>query len=102
MYKNEKTIKMLAVTSAVTMLMLLIPNVYAGGARWDWPESVDNIPEGPQCWSDGYDDGLENPFNRERHRECIFGDVKAYYTGFIDGCKSVEGNTEEDCDEINH
>lgn len=80
----------------------------AGGAREDWSEKYDNIKGAPECWVDGYDDGLDHPFDGDRHTECIF-DVeksdnelccngKPYYEAFIYGCMSVEGNSKEDCE----
>lgn len=77
-------------------LSLLIPNVYAGG-----PDTAE------AC----YDQGREKPFQRGNYDACdrfrnAFGDEREaydggknpYYEGFIDGCKSVEGNTEEVCE----
>jgi hypothetical protein len=106
-YKRAKPFSLSAV---ILILLVLVPNVYvyAGGAREDWSEKYDNIPGAPECWVDGYDDGLEKPFDVDRHNECKF-DVepsdnelccngRPYYEGFMYGCMSVEGNSKEDCE----
>ncbi|MGH9952795.1 MAG: hypothetical protein ACRD5J_14315 [Nitrososphaeraceae archaeon] len=72
-------------------------NVYAGGARMDWDERYEHIPGAPVCWVDGYDDGRDNPFDHERNEECE-DKGNQYYRAFIHGCASVEGNTEEICE----
>jgi hypothetical protein len=54
-----------------------------------------------ECVDDGYDDGRNEPFSRDRYDECDVFDylqVNSYYDAFINGCQSVEGNTEEDCE----
>lgn len=43
-------------------MLLIIPNVYAGGARSDWSDHYDNVPGAPKCWQDGYDDGLDHRY----------------------------------------
>jgi len=104
---------MFFVTTATILTLLLVPivfvYVYAGGARMDWSEKYDDIPGAPQCWVDGYDDGLENPFSQERHKECIFDveeDVgklccsgRPYYEGFMYGCMDP-GNTRDACERV--
>ena len=104
MYKSEKTMKYLVIAATIPIFLLLVPNVYAGGARSDWSDHYDNYPGAPKSWQDGYDDGLENPFDQGRHEECIFDvpkDVsnfnKPYYEAFVHGCIDA-GNTEEDCE----
>ena len=50
-----------------------------------------------KCWDDGYEDGRNNLFDHDRNRGCDdYG--RSYYEGFIAGCVSVEGNTEEVCE----
>jgi hypothetical protein len=54
-----------------------------------------------ECVDDGYEDGRNEPFNTDRHEECdVFGylEVNPYYDAFINGCVSVEGNTQEICE----
>ncbi|MGH9984057.1 MAG: hypothetical protein ACRD8W_08885 [Nitrososphaeraceae archaeon] len=91
----------------IPVIMLIVPNVYAGGARSDWSDHYDNIPGAPKCWQDGYDDGQNGPFDQVRHEECIVDipeDIKygsefnePYYEAFIYGCQDA-GNTEETCE----
>jgi hypothetical protein len=51
------------------------------------------------CYDDGFEDGLNNPFDHERNNGCNdYG--RAYYDGFVDGCTSVEGNTREICEKF--
>ena len=99
---------MFAVSTAAAipiLMLLLVPNVYAGGARSDWSDHYDNYDGAPKCWQDGYDDGLDHPFDQDRHKECVF-DIpeevskfnKPYYEAFVHGCLEVEGNTEEICE----
>jgi hypothetical protein len=26
----------------------------------------------PECWVNGYDDGQDNPFSQDKHKECLF------------------------------
>jgi hypothetical protein len=91
----------------ILTLLLLIPYAYAGGAREDWSDKYTSIPGAPECWVDGYDDGLDNPFSQKKHKKCIF-DVeksnselccngKPYYEGFMYGCMDAR-NTEETCE----
>jgi hypothetical protein len=55
------------------------------------------------CYNNGYRQGQDDPFDGgnydscEKFRESNEG-KNPYYEGFIDGCKSVEGNTEEICE----
>lgn len=100
------------VVTGALVATLLIPGItsaFAGGAREDWSDKYTDIPGAPECWVDGYDDGQDNPFDQDRHRDCIFNNVeksesdlccncKPYYEGFMYGCMSVEGNTQEDCE----
>jgi hypothetical protein len=47
------------------------------------------------CKNDGLYDGENSPFSQELYKMC--GDT--YYHFFIEGCMSVEGNTEEECEQ---
>jgi hypothetical protein len=101
---NSKIIsKSLFFVAVAAVLMVLVPNVFAGGARSDWSDHYDNIPGTPECWQDGYDDGLDHPFDGDRHRECIFDIPKEvsdfnqpYYEAFVHGCIDA-GNTKDIC-----
>jgi hypothetical protein len=46
------------------------------------------------CENDGLYDGKNNPFSQELYEMC--GDT--YSDAYIEGCKSVEGNSEEICE----
>jgi hypothetical protein len=49
------------------------------------------------CYDDGHDAGQNYEFSSEFYDFCgPYGED--YYDGFIDGCLSVEGNSEEDCE----
>ena len=50
--------------------------------------------EDVSCYDRGYIDGEDNPFNQRTYDRC--GDD--YYQGFIQGCRSVEGNTRDTCE----
>jgi hypothetical protein len=71
--------------------------VYAGGPEWDCDDRYDQIPDACNCWHDGYIDGQDHPFDHDRNEECK-DKGNQYYEAFIQGCKSVEGNTEEICE----
>lgn len=99
--------KPLLFLAAISVLMLLVPLVWGSGARMDWSDKYDDIAGAPECWVDGYDDGQDNPFSQDKHKECLF-DVeqsdselccngRPYYEGFMYGCMDA-GNTQETCD----
>jgi hypothetical protein len=78
-------------TASITMIMsghLILANANASN---EWNNS---------CYDAGYDDGQNNPFNRDTYDHCADedGGDQAYYDGFIDGCMSVEGNTRDVCE----
>jgi hypothetical protein len=51
------------------------------------------------CYDDGYEDGeQENPVDRDRQWAC--DEFGGYDNGFIAGCMSIEGNTDDSCDLI--
>lgn len=62
-------------------------------------EGTEEFNDIKDCADDGYDDGLNIPFSRDRYEECHFDylTVNPYYDAFINGCLSVEGNTKEIC-----
>jgi hypothetical protein len=41
------------------------------------------------CYDEGFSDGEDGPLSQNQHKDC----GRPYYTGFIDGCLSVESNT---------
>lgn len=92
--------------AAAAIVITVVPNTYAGGPRGDWFGEYADVPGAVDCWYDGYDDGLDHPFDGDRHRECIFDEIgfheenrhKPYYKAFIIGCMQVEGNTQEICE----
>ena len=47
------------------------------------------------CEGDGLYDGKNNPFSQELYDMC----GETYYDAFIEGCMSVEGNTERVCEQ---
>jgi hypothetical protein len=78
-------------TILVLMISPLHQFVFAGG-----PSTIET------CYDNGYRQGQDDPFDRgdydscERFRDDNNGENP--YEGFIDGCKSVDGNTEEICE----
>jgi hypothetical protein len=77
---------------SVLVVAKLPTSAYAGG-----PDTSDN------CYDLGYNQGQDKPFQRENYDSCerfrdeYYGN-NPYYEGFMDGCKSVEDNTEEVCE----
>ena len=83
-------------TILLTILAIVIfplnQYVFAGG-----PSTIE------ACYDNGYRQGQDDPFDRGNYDSCerfrSDNDGKnPYYEGFIDGCRSVEGNTEEICE----
>jgi hypothetical protein len=75
----------------VAVAGLISQNTYAG-----------EPPNADRCYDVGYQDGRNNPFSATTFEECDteskFKDGQNQYKeGFLDGCKSVEGNKEEEC-----
>jgi hypothetical protein len=71
---------------------LISQNAYAGE-----PATAED------CYDVGYRHGQNYPFSSEAFEECDtelkFKDGQNQYEeGFLDGCKDVEGNTEEECE----
>jgi hypothetical protein len=46
------------------LLSLVVPNVYAGGPRLDWPE------DSKDCWVEGYDAGFAQKYDKDRADQC--------------------------------
>lgn len=55
-----------------------------------------------ECFDDGYSDGKDNPFDRDKYAECGGSSGgpgnNEYYNGFVAGCLSVKGNTAGTCE----
>lgn len=90
-------LKSITIAIVTAVFALGIQNVNAGGPRMDWDERYEDIPGAPECWIDGWDDGQNGSFDHDRNRECE-DKGNQYYRAFIHGCKVVEGNTEEVCE----
>ena len=45
-------------------------NVFAGGPRHDYDERYEDIQGAPQCWTDGFDDGVNDSYDTDRANEC--------------------------------
>jgi hypothetical protein len=68
------------VTGTIVLLLLLVAtvsNAYAGGPRYDGPETSD--PEVGQCWIDGFDAGATDDYSEDRADEC--GEDGSLYEG---------------------
>jgi hypothetical protein len=78
-------------TASIIMIMSGYLTMSNTNASNEWNDS---------CYDAGYDDGQNNPFNHDTYDHCADeeGGDQAYYDGFIDGCKSVEGNTRVVCE----
>jgi len=83
------------------ILLLVVPNVYAGGPRLDAGEDLTN--EQADCYVSGYDAGVANKFNEDRDQECKNLGMDQYSYGWVIGCKYSEnpGTTEECENRIN-
>jgi hypothetical protein len=86
----RRTIFLLMIS--VTMISLMHQYAFGGG-----PSTIE------ACYNNGYRQGQDDPFDGGNYDSCErFRDdnngKNPYYEGFIDGCKSVEGNTEEICE----
>jgi hypothetical protein len=74
---------------------------YDGQSNFFPEEGTKEFNDIKECVDDGYEDGRNEPFDTDRHEECdVFGylEVNPYYDAFINGCVSVEGNTQEICE----
>lgn len=73
-------------------IVSVVPYAYAGGP--DDPEA---------CYDNGYEQGRDSPFRSGNYDSCErfrddYDGKNPYYDGFIDGCKSVVGNSNEICE----
>jgi hypothetical protein len=48
---------------AIPIFLLLVPNVYASGIRYDSDEGA--TAEESRCWVDGYDSGFAGKYDKE-------------------------------------
>jgi hypothetical protein len=46
------------------------------------------------CYNSGFNDGQDHPFDQIKFDEC----GSTYYSGFLSGCRSVQGNDVEICE----
>jgi hypothetical protein len=80
----------------IPIIMLLVPNVYAGGPRLDWPE--DSSDEGKDCWVEGYDAGFAQKYDKDRADRCS-QENDEYNRSWGYACID-SGLTKIDCDQI--
>jgi hypothetical protein len=91
---------------AAVILLPVIGVAQASSNRGDW--SDENIEALRECTEQGYEDGRNGPFDHSEFKKCealsssiepeLEGESSTYYEAFIEGCLSVEGNTEEVCE----
>jgi hypothetical protein len=56
-------------------------------------------PGESSCYTEGIEDGRNGPFDQEVYDHCgATNQEDDYYSGFIDGCMSVKGNTQDVCE----
>ena len=96
MYIYTMYISTVIVVMAI-LTVTIIPNVYAGGPRHDYVERYEDVPGGPECWTDGFDDGANDSYDEDRANECEdIGDQ--YNRAFDVGKVFCEENAEDkDC-----
>lgn len=78
----------------IPVLMLLVPNVYAGGPRYDGPE--DASQEVGDCYREGYESGFAHRYNEDRADECE-EDGKDWYNISWEHACIDSGQTKQDC-----
>lgn len=83
----------------IPVLILLVPNVYAGGARGDYDERYEDVPGAPECWLDGFDAGFAGKYDKDRAKECNHIPGDQYNASWIYGCEGA-GYIEEECNDI--
>jgi hypothetical protein len=89
---NSKTKAISLLVAIVTSAISTLPMAYA---------STGVLKNATDCYDAGYDDGRDSPFVAGANDICRqFTDDQGnpYYSGFIFGCMSVEGNTMDDCE----
>jgi len=83
----------------IPVLMLLVPNVYAGGPRNDPDERYDHIPGAAECWVDGYDAGFAGKYDKDRAQECANIPGNQYNASWGYGCEGA-GYMPDECDDF--
>jgi hypothetical protein len=90
---------MISRTKAISLLVVIITSaISALPIAFASTGILDNAQD---CYDTGYEDGRDFPFDGGANDICRqFTDNQGnpYYTGFIYGCMSVEGNTMDDCE----
>jgi hypothetical protein len=92
-------------TLMISIIAVVIASAFAGGPRHDYDERYEDVPGAPECWTDGFDDGVNDSFDENRDEECKDkGDL--YSRGFKAGTescteKNIERNraVEKDCND---
>lgn len=88
-----------------TFMVSGIISAFASGPRHDYDERYEDVPGAPECWTDGFDDGVNDSFDEDRDEECADkGDL--YSRGFNAGTetctdKNIErsSSVEKDCND---
>lgn len=105
MYQGMTMIGMIEMRSILFVitaaLILILPTqlIYAGGNFFP-EEGTKEFNDIKRCVDDGYEDGRNEPFSRDRYEECNnfdYLEVNPYYDAFINGCQDA-GNLEEICE----
>ena len=86
-----------AIASVLVFTSISTLNVYAGGARNDYPG--DATDDEADCWVEGYDDGFAGIYDEDRGRECekIGSDNYDYLWNI--GCRDA-GLHPRECEDI--
>ena len=45
-------------------------SAFAGGRRNDYDERYEDVPGASECWTYGFDDGVNESFDENRDEEC--------------------------------
>ena len=75
--------------------ILLVPNVYAGGPRFDSAEGESDFVQ--DCYRDGYESGFTHAYNKDRANECK-EKGKDWYNITWDAACINSGQTVQNCD----
>jgi hypothetical protein len=84
-----------------TVVLLMTTDLYASGPRHDSDENYSDIPGAHECWVDGWDDGANDDYDRDRAREC-YDKGDQYNRAFPHGQKCLDPEEakgiEDDCE----